>query len=357
MPLDVRDASTFTQKTCKLSSGHTYHYVDERNAATYRGTCLLLHGFPDSWYGWRYQIKAFSQAGYRVLAPTQLGYAPTSQPDDLSAYTSRALSADTAELLDQAGASEKVYLFGHDWGGWLAWLFARYHTDRVKCIAVVCTPYLGPAQPTDKWVSDEALIKKLPNFGYQITFASEEGEDLLTKNLDGFLIPSFAQVVRPDLDQIRGQRTQPWTYPGEFLKRLRLLEARRQQGQPLWRPSRQEDPELHFYLDYFEKSGIHHPLSYYRTRKLRFEDEQKSGLPTKFPASIPAYYLTGDKDEALPINMSDGVERFFAPGKYRRDIVPDAHHWLLQDASTRDEVTRRLLEWLNNNNGTAQPKL
>ena len=140
MPLDVRDASTFTQKTCKLSSGHTYHYVDERNAATYRGTCLLLHGFPDSWsvllhlasctqapsseanlhvllcrYGWRYQIKAFSQAGYRVLAPTQLGYAPTSQPDDLSAYTSRALSADTAELLDQAGVSEKVYLFGHDW--------------------------------------------------------------------------------------------------------------------------------------------------------------------------------------------------------------------------------------------------
>lgn len=32
--------------------------------------------------------------------------------------------------------------------------------------------------------------------------------------------------------------------------------------------------ELHFYLDFFRRCGIHHPLSYYRTRKLRFEEEQ-----------------------------------------------------------------------------------
>lgn len=71
----------------------------------------------------------------------------------------------------------------------------------------------------------------------------------------------------------------------------------------------------------------------------------ESGLPTKFPASIPAYYLTGDKDEALPINMSDGVERFFAPGKYRRDIVPDAHHWLLQVDGVERELSTMLIHY------------
>lgn len=59
-------------------------------------------------------------------------------------------------------------------------------------------------------------------------------------------------------------------------------------------------------------------------------DRSDSGLSAQFPSSIPAYFLTGDKDEALPLEMSNGVERFFAPGKYRREIISGADHWLLQ---------------------------
>lgn len=59
-------------------------------------------------------------------------------------------------------------------------------------------------------------------------------------------------------------------------------------------------------------------------------DSSDSGLSAQFPSSIPAYFLTGDKDEALPLDMSNGVERFFAPGKYRREIISGADHWLLQ---------------------------
>jgi len=35
---------------------------------------LLCHGFPESWYSWRHQIKALSEAGYRVIAPDMRGY-------------------------------------------------------------------------------------------------------------------------------------------------------------------------------------------------------------------------------------------------------------------------------------------
>lgn len=49
MTIDVRDAATFKQNTCKLPNGLKYHYVDQSPASGYRGTCLLLHGFPDSW--------------------------------------------------------------------------------------------------------------------------------------------------------------------------------------------------------------------------------------------------------------------------------------------------------------------
>jgi pimeloyl-ACP methyl ester carboxylesterase len=41
---------------------------------------LLCHGFPESWYSWRYQLKAFAQAGYRAVAPDMRGYGHPSPP-------------------------------------------------------------------------------------------------------------------------------------------------------------------------------------------------------------------------------------------------------------------------------------
>ncbi|HCE22050.1 MAG TPA: alpha/beta hydrolase, partial [Hyphomonas sp.] len=35
---------------------------------------VLVHGFPESWYSWRHQIKALSEAGYSVAAPDVRGY-------------------------------------------------------------------------------------------------------------------------------------------------------------------------------------------------------------------------------------------------------------------------------------------
>src|SRR6516165_2756171 len=35
---------------------------------------LLLHGFPEFWFGWRLQIKPLAAAGFRVVAPNMRGY-------------------------------------------------------------------------------------------------------------------------------------------------------------------------------------------------------------------------------------------------------------------------------------------
>ncbi|MDP5002625.1 MAG: alpha/beta hydrolase, partial [OM182 bacterium] len=39
---------------------------------------LLVHGWPESWYSWRHQIVALSNAGYRVVAPDMRGYGSSS---------------------------------------------------------------------------------------------------------------------------------------------------------------------------------------------------------------------------------------------------------------------------------------
>jgi len=41
---------------------------------------LLVHGFPDLWYGWRHQIGFLAKLGYRVLVVDTIGYGQTVSP-------------------------------------------------------------------------------------------------------------------------------------------------------------------------------------------------------------------------------------------------------------------------------------
>src|SRR6185437_305408 len=77
---------------------------------------VLLHGFPDFWYGWRRQIGPLAAAGYRVIAPDQRGYNLSEKPRGVAAYGLDRLAGDVLGLLDALGR-ERAFLVGHDWGG------------------------------------------------------------------------------------------------------------------------------------------------------------------------------------------------------------------------------------------------
>ncbi|GAB4578377.1 MAG: hypothetical protein Fur0022_11120 [Anaerolineales bacterium] len=76
---------------------------------------ILLHGFPEFWYGWRKQIPCLAEAGYRVWVPDQRGYNESDKPKGIAAYTLDQLAGDVIGLIDAAGR-EKAILIGHDWG-------------------------------------------------------------------------------------------------------------------------------------------------------------------------------------------------------------------------------------------------
>jgi soluble epoxide hydrolase / lipid-phosphate phosphatase len=75
---------------------------------------VLLHGWPDLWYGWRRQIAPLAAAGFRVLVPDQRGFGGTDAPADLATYGTRTLTNDIAALLDHLGIARAVVI-GHDW--------------------------------------------------------------------------------------------------------------------------------------------------------------------------------------------------------------------------------------------------
>ena len=57
---------------------------------------VLVHGFPESWYSWRHQIKALSEAGYRVAALDVRGYGGSDRPHPVEAYDMESLTGDVA---------------------------------------------------------------------------------------------------------------------------------------------------------------------------------------------------------------------------------------------------------------------
>ena len=91
-------------------------------------TVVLLHGrnFPSSY--WEPTIKALAAAGYRVVAPDQIGFGKSSKPG--FAYSFDAMARVTLLLLDSLGIAH-FDLVGHSMGGMLAVRLARAYGSRI----------------------------------------------------------------------------------------------------------------------------------------------------------------------------------------------------------------------------------
>src|SRR4051794_3369224 len=59
---------------------------------------VLCHGWPEIAFSWRYQIKALSEAGLRVIAPDQRGYGATDRPEPVESYDIEHLTGDLVGL-------------------------------------------------------------------------------------------------------------------------------------------------------------------------------------------------------------------------------------------------------------------
>jgi epoxide hydrolase 4 len=75
---------------------------------------ILLHGFPQFWYGWYNQIAPLADAGFRVIAPDQRGYNTSSKPLGIPAYKVSQLTSGVIAIVDQLG-KHRVHMVGHDW--------------------------------------------------------------------------------------------------------------------------------------------------------------------------------------------------------------------------------------------------
>lgn len=91
---------------------------------------LLLHGYPDAWFGWQKVMERLINNGFRVIAPDQRGYNLSDKPTKISAYTNDILIQDAMDLMTYFGY-ERFYLVGHDYGAYLAYLIGLTKSERI----------------------------------------------------------------------------------------------------------------------------------------------------------------------------------------------------------------------------------
>lgn len=172
---------------------------------------LLLHGFPEFWYGWRHQMTALAGAGYRVWVPDQRGYNDSDKPVGIREYTIDKLAADVVGLIDAAG-EERVRLVGHDWGAAVAWWVAIHYPNRLDKLVILNVPH--PAVlPRFLWRRPRQLARSWYIFFFQVPFLPEWLAQLGNWR---FLTQTLLRTSRPgtfsadDLDQYR----QAWSKTG-----------------------------------------------------------------------------------------------------------------------------------------------
>ncbi|CAN7549443.1 alpha/beta fold hydrolase [Duganella sp. LjRoot269] len=148
------------------SQGKHVHmgYMDVTASGTPNGhTIVLLHGKNFCAATWETSIKVLSKAGYRVVAPDQVGFCSSSKPENYQ-YSFQQLAANTHSLLEQLGVQHAAVM-GHSTGGMLAVRYALQYPQQVEQLLMVNPIGLEdwkaqgvPYRTVDQWYQRELKL-------------------------------------------------------------------------------------------------------------------------------------------------------------------------------------------------------
>ena len=117
------------------NNGVKIHYASLGNGPL----ILMIHGFPDYWLTWRYQMDALAK-DFQTAAIDQRGYNLSDKPKGAENYDMRVLVEDVAAVIRHLGR-EKAIIVGHDWGGAVAWVLAMQKPEMVEKLIILNLPH------------------------------------------------------------------------------------------------------------------------------------------------------------------------------------------------------------------------
>jgi pimeloyl-ACP methyl ester carboxylesterase len=278
------------------ANGIRFHYVTQGQGPL----ALLLHGFPEFWYSWRFQIPVLAEAGYCVVAPDLRGYNESEKPR--WGYDLRTLARDVAALIVALGY-DRAIVVGHDWGGVIAWQVAMRYPELVERLVIMNAPH--PAAMLRELRSLKQLRMSWYIVAFQLPWLPEY---VLKRN-------GANEIGR----MLRGSAVQKEAFP-------RAVTA-------------------HYQAAMSKPGAISAALAYYRqfVRDLprALWRRQLRALPR---IQAPTLLIWGLQDIALSVELTHGLEPYVA--QLRVCYLPESGHWVQQEQP--EQVNRLLLDFLSN---------
>ncbi|MFM0319389.1 alpha/beta hydrolase [Paraburkholderia nemoris] len=119
------------------SQGVALHmaYMDIKPEHANGRTAVLLHGKNFCAATWDATIHRLSDAGYRVIAPDQIGFCKSSKPEHYQ-YSFQQLARNTHALLESLGVTDATVI-GHSTGGMLAIRYALMYPHETQQLVLV----------------------------------------------------------------------------------------------------------------------------------------------------------------------------------------------------------------------------
>jgi pimeloyl-ACP methyl ester carboxylesterase len=294
---------------------------------------LLVHGFPESWYSWRHQLRALATAGYRAVAIDVRGYGRSSAPPHVEDYRMTQLVADNLGVVEALGERSAV-IVGHDWGAPIAWSSAWMRPDVFTAVAGLSVPFAGrgPTRPTMGFRAmggeEEFYIEYFQQPG--------RAERELEVDVRNWLLGFYYSISGSAPTQFVGGGTVgsiPWGH--EMKERFVYPES---DAWPDWMSA----ADLDFYTAEFERTGFTGGLNRYRNVDRDWEDQAHlAGRPIE----VPALFIGGDRDGPTIWGRA-AIERFplTLPLLTRSIILDGCGHWTQQERAA--EVNAALVEFL-----------
>ncbi|MCB2114642.1 MAG: alpha/beta hydrolase [Parvularculaceae bacterium] len=283
---------------------------------------ILVHGWPEIAYSWKYQIAALADAGYRAIAPDLKGFGRSDAPKDKSHYDIRRMSDDLARMLDALDIERAVFC-GHDWGGAIVWPMAQLHPARVAGVIGVCTPHRPPPPAPPLSIIEERFGPK----HYFIQFQQEKTpEALFETDIGRFFRLMFRRPAdRADIERL-GDRI--FDLPGRF----------RDGPAPDRAQVLLSDADIETYVAAYRRSGFTGGINLYRNIDRNYE------LMRDVDPVIdkPALMISAQRDYFLPPESADGIEKIVP--NVERALIEDCGHWVTWEKPA--ELNRLILDWL-----------
>lgn len=261
---------------------------------------VLLHGWPQHWFEWRKVLPELAQHR-RCVMPDLRGLGWSDAPR--SGYLKEDLAHDVLSVLDELGA-DSADLIAHDWGGWIGFLIALRHPQRLRRYLA-----LNIVPPWPPWPPGQPSIRaglRLWRFWYQVVLATPWlGEALLRRT----------RAVERGL---RADNVHPDAFSDADAAVFRLV---------LQDPARARASSL-IYRDWLAHEML--PVL-----KRRYE--------SLLPLQVPTRLLFGVRDRALGPTVPDAaIAR--AGGNLSVELVHDSGHFIAEERP--DLVVARAREFL-----------